>query len=98
MSEPPPQGAPIGGGDFRLFLTRLGIQGLLSLGLVENPVTGKKELNLDQARMLVGDLSMLREKTAGNLDEEEGRALAKVLGELQEQLLQHEGSGSQPES
>ena len=35
MSEQPPQGAPIGGGDFRLFLTRLGIQGLLSLGLIQ---------------------------------------------------------------
>jgi len=82
---------PLPGGDFRMFVTRLGIQGLLSLGLLENPATGKAQTNLDQARMIVADLEMLRDKTFGSLDEEETRALDKVLGDMQHHLVQHAG-------
>lgn len=91
MSEAPPSAEPgsppIGGGDFRMFLARLGIQGLMSLGQVDNPATGQRHVNLEHARMLVADLEMLRAKTEGNLDEEERGALAKVLGDMQQHLL-----------
>ena len=36
---------PLPGGEFRLFVTRLSFQGLLSCGLLENPVTGTKQVN-----------------------------------------------------
>lgn len=86
---------PLPGGDFRMFLTRLGIQGLMSLGIVENPVTGKSQVQLGQARMLVEDLRMLGEKTAGNLTEEEGEALRKLLGDLEHHLVQHQAGAAE---
>ncbi len=73
---------PLPGGDFGLFIARLNIHGLMSLGVVENPVTGKKHTNMDQARMLVLDLEMLVGKTAGNLTELETNQLEKVASDL----------------
>ncbi len=73
---------PLPGGDFTLFVTRLNIHGLLSLGLMQNPATGKTHVNLDQARMLVLDLEMLQEKTRGNLSDFEEKHLDKVASDL----------------
>jgi len=73
---------PLPGGDFTLFVTRLNIHGLLSLGLMENPATGQATTNLDQARMLVLDLEMLQKVTRGNLSEFEENQLNKVASDL----------------
>ncbi len=81
-SSRPASEIPLPGGNFRLFVTRLSIQGMLALGLLENPVTRAREKNLGQARMLVDDLEMLREKTAGNLSPEETEQLDKVIEDL----------------
>jgi hypothetical protein len=83
---PPP------GGDFTLFVTRLGFQALLSLGLMENPVTGERHQNLGQARLLRDDLEMLRTKTAGNLDDGEQAKLDEVLQHLSEHISAIEAS------
>jgi hypothetical protein len=76
------------GGDFRLLVTRLNIQCLLALGLIENPVTGKAETRLDHARALIEDLRMLRDKTKGNLSSEEEQALEKSIRDLQWQFVE----------
>ena len=76
----------IPGGDFKLFLTRLGYQAMLSLGLVENPVTGKAERQLAQAQMILEDLRMLAHKTEGNLDIAEMEALTNLVRELEKHL------------
>lgn len=73
---------PLPGGDFRLFVTRLSFQAMLSLGLIENPLTGTKQVNAANARMLVDDLRMLLEKTRGNLDADEEAYLEKVSLDL----------------
>ncbi|MEM1453333.1 MAG: DUF1844 domain-containing protein [Planctomycetota bacterium] len=84
MSEEPrtAEDVPLPGGEFRLFLTRLAYQLMMSCGLLENPVTGTKDVHADNARMLYADLQMLQDKTRGNLDEEEAAHLAKVLNDL----------------
>jgi ABC-type hemin transport system ATPase subunit len=74
------------GGDFTLFVTRLGIQALIALGVIENPVTGERTENLVQARMLAADLEMLLEKTAGNLSPGEEAKLREVLNGLRERV------------
>jgi len=74
---------PLPGGDFRLFVTRLSIQAMLALGLLENPLTNTKQRNLDGARMVLDDLSMLREKTLGNLESDEAAHLDKVIRDLE---------------
>ncbi len=73
---------PLPGGEFRLFLTRLAYQLMMSCGVLENPVTGSKEVHVDNARMLLADLQMLQEKTRGNLDDDEEFHMNKVLGDL----------------
>lgn len=75
--------APLSGGNFRLFVTRLSFQAMISLGMLENPLTKTRQRNLDNARMLIDDLSMLQEKTAGSLDDDEATYLDKVIGDLQ---------------
>ncbi|MCA8979919.1 MAG: DUF1844 domain-containing protein [Planctomycetes bacterium] len=74
---------PLPGGSFRLFITRLSYQGLMSLGIIENPLTNTKAMNLPNAKMLIEDLEMIRDKTRGNLDEDEDEHLAKLISDLQ---------------
>jgi hypothetical protein len=55
---------------------------MISLGILENPLTKTKNVHLGNARMLVEDLRMLREKTDGNLNGDEKAHLDKVIGDL----------------
>ena len=77
---------PLPGGDFRLFVQRLAYQALISLGLLENPLTRTKEAHPDQARSLIDDLVMLHEKTRGNLTPDEDEHLARILRDLEHHL------------
>ena len=74
---------PLPGGNFQLLVSRLSIQAMISLGILENPLTRKKEVHPHNARMLLDDLAMLREKTRGNLSEGEASHLDKVLADLE---------------
>lgn len=74
---------PLPGGNFRLFVQRLGLIGLQSLGLIENPLTRSQNVNLANARMTLDDLLMLREKTDGNLEPDESAHLDKLIGDLE---------------
>jgi uncharacterized protein DUF1844 len=93
---PPESDRALPGGDFRLLVTKFNVQGLLALGLLENPITGKAEVRLDHARALIDDLRMLREKTKGNLTPEEERALEKSISDLQWQFVER-SKGEEPE-
>lgn len=53
------------------------------LGKIKNPLTDKIERNLDQARYSIDILEMLRNKTKGNLSEDEQKFLNHVISELQ---------------
>jgi hypothetical protein len=77
---------PLPGGDFRLFVTRLSFQAMIALGLLENPVTKTRQVNAASAKMLVDDLEMLRDKTFGNLDDEESAYLDKIVSDLRHHL------------
>jgi len=58
-------------------------QAALFLGRLPNPQTGKSEVNLEVARMLIDQLEMIREKTRGNLNHEETEILGSILADLQ---------------
>lgn len=51
------------------------------LGKLPNPLTNKIERSLDQARVSIDMLDMLKEKTAGNLSDEEKRLLDRLISE-----------------
>lgn len=84
---------PLPGGDFRMFVTKLGFQALIALGVIENPVTKKTDVNLAHARMVIDDLRMLREKTKGKLDKDEEAHLAKIVTDLQFQFVEKSKEG-----
>ncbi|MBN2119440.1 MAG: DUF1844 domain-containing protein [Candidatus Omnitrophica bacterium] len=57
--------------NFTVLVSSLSMQAMISLGKLENPLTNKKEENLEQARFLIDTLDILKEKTKGNLTGEE---------------------------
>lgn len=61
-------------------LTNAGMQ---QLGKIMSPVTGTMEKSLEAAEATIELLSMLKEKTKGNLTANEERILANALANLQ---------------
>ncbi|HOO59957.1 MAG TPA: DUF1844 domain-containing protein [Candidatus Mcinerneyibacteriales bacterium] len=74
--------------DFKEYIAFLSTNALLGLGLVENPVTGKKEKNASLVRFTIEILDMLKEKTKGNLDDEEKKMLDATTANLKFQFLE----------
>ena len=52
------------------------------MGKIKNPFTDKIERNMSQAQITIDMVTMLQEKTRGNLSDEESRYLEHVLYEL----------------
>ena len=55
----------------------------LFLGQIPNPKTGEGEVNLELAKMFIDQLSMIQEKTRGNLTTDEATVLKNTLSNLQ---------------
>jgi len=53
------------------------------LGKIPHPVSGKTEKDLKSAQITIEILSMLKEKTKGNITADEDKAIANVLSDLQ---------------
>ncbi len=69
--------------DFLGYIASLAFQAMVFLGEIPSPATQKTEKNLDQAKLLIDTLSILREKTKGNLTESESQLLETSIYELQ---------------
>jgi hypothetical protein len=67
---------------FSIFLSSLGMQAMVALGKIENPLTNKTETNHDQARFLIDTIEIIKEKTKNNLTSEEETLLADYLFNL----------------
>jgi uncharacterized protein DUF1844 len=67
---------------FSSFVIGLASQAFVFLGAVPDPQTGATRKDLPQAKAMIDILSMLGEKTAGNLDEHEARMMEEMLYEL----------------
>jgi len=55
---------------------------LFHMGELVHPESGKKNVDLELAKHAIDTLSILEEKTRGNLDGNEGELLTRVLYEL----------------
>lgn len=55
---------------------------MVSMGKLKNPATDKIERNLEQAKQSIDIIEMLKEKTKGNLSENENRMLEQFLTDL----------------
>ena len=69
--------------DFSAFIMSLTSSAFYHLGDMPDPSTGKKEVNLPAVQQTIDMLIMLREKTKGNLKEDENKLLEQLIYELQ---------------
>ena len=69
--------------NFINYITSLGFQTMIFLGEIPNPVTNEVEKSLDHAKFIIDTLTMIREKTKGNLTDQEGNLLEATIYELQ---------------
>lgn len=67
---------------FSRLVADMAANALIALGENENPLTGRKEVNLPQAKYVIDILAMLKEKTEGNLSNEESSLLNSLLTDL----------------
>jgi hypothetical protein len=75
--------------DFSTFILSLGTTALFQLGAMPDPESGEKRApDLPLAQQTIETLEMLREKTLGNLDEEERKLIDSLLYELRMQYVE----------
>ncbi len=76
------EGAPLPDIDFSTFIFSLSSSAILHLGLMENPYTKTIDKNLPLAKETIDIISMLKDKTKGNLSDEEANLITHLLTEL----------------
>ena len=73
--------------DFSSFILSLATSAMAYLGEVPDPVSGQSVENLEGAQQMIDILTILQEKTAGNLEADEARLLDDILYELRMKYL-----------
>lgn len=73
---------------FQAFVMSLNTSVLYHLGEIADPMTGKRELDLDLARHGIDTLTLIEEKTKGNLSEEEAKMLKDMLYDAKIKFVQ----------
>ena len=72
---------------FVSFALSLNTTALLHLGDLAHPESGRKIVDLELAKHTIDTLSMIAEKSKGNLDGQENELLTKVLYELKMRFI-----------
>ncbi len=65
--------------NFSIFVTSLGMQAMIFLGEIANPVNNETKVELDRARYMIETIALIKEKTKGNLSQEEQKLIDDVL-------------------
>jgi hypothetical protein len=68
---------------FAAFVWSLSEQALAALGEIPDPMTGKVTHDLVMAQQMIDIIRMLRDKTRGNLDQDEQTLVQEILSTLQ---------------
>jgi hypothetical protein len=68
--------------NFPTFVASLNASALVHLGVIEDPASNSKTKNLPMAKQTIDILSMLAEKTKGNLSGDEENMLKNILYDL----------------
>ncbi|MBW2051829.1 MAG: DUF1844 domain-containing protein [Deltaproteobacteria bacterium] len=86
--EPPPrreereEAGPLPEVTLSTFIFSLSTSALLHLGEIPDPNTNQTVMNLGLAKQTIDIIGMLKEKTKGNLEEDESKLLENLLYEL----------------
>ena len=73
---------------FSAFVMSLATTAAVHFGDIPDPVGGNREQNLVAAGQMIDILSMLQEKTRGNLDSEETQLVEELLYELRLRFIE----------
>jgi hypothetical protein len=79
QSAPPP---PLPEINFSTFIVSLSTEVIFHLGEYPHPVTGEKKKDLPMAKHVIDTLAMLKDKTRGNLTEDEAKLMDGMLYDL----------------
>jgi hypothetical protein len=79
-TEPPD--VPLPPPSLTFLFTTLATQAMIALGQVPNPITGKVDARLNQAKHYIDTLGLLEEKTAGHRSADESTLLTELLHQL----------------
>ncbi len=92
-----PEEAELHGGDdpasFDNFMMSIASNAASSLGMMEHPVTGKREVDLELGKHWIDILGMLQQKTRGNLLPREQQILEGLLTDLRMQYVSLTNAG-----
>ena len=69
--------------NFSTFLLSLASSAFYNLGDMADPQTGEKKVDLSAVKQTIDILNMIKEKTQGNLEDEEKKLLEQLMYELQ---------------
>ena len=72
---------------FASFMMSIASNAASSLGMMEHPVTGKREVDLELGKHWIDVLGMLQQKTRGNLLAQEQQVLEGLLADLRMQYV-----------
>jgi Domain of unknown function (DUF1844) len=74
--------------------TTIATQAMIALGQVPNPITGKVEQRMKQAKHYIDTLAVLDEKTTGNRTADESALLSEILHQLRMAYVMLQGDTS----
>jgi hypothetical protein len=72
---------------FSTFILSLSTSALVHLGELPDPISNVKEINLQLAKQTISIIEMLKEKTKGNLSEEEESLMDSVLYDVRVKFI-----------
>jgi hypothetical protein len=86
--------APLPPPSLTFLFTTLATQAMIALGQVPNPITGKVDVRLNQAKHYIDTLGLLEEKTTGHRTTDESALLSELLHQLRMAfvLMQNQGT------
>ena len=73
--------------DFFRYIQGFATQILIHLGEIDNPLQNKKTINLDLAKYSIDLLGLIKQKTEGNLTEEEEKFINGALYDLRMKFI-----------
>ena len=65
--------------NFSIFLTSLGMQAMIFLGEMPNPINNETKVEIARAKYMIDSIAMIKDKTQGNLSAEEQKLIDDIL-------------------
>lgn len=90
-AEPRRSSTPLPEVNFSTLIMSLSSSALLHMGEIPDPQTGSKSADFPLAKHTIDTIGMLRDKTKGNLDDEEQRFLDSMLADLRWRFVKNSG-------